>query len=98
MPPFCLSSLVILALLVLYKSEFLDNYFVMNQMWQSDYLERSPVIQMYSMCQVASVCRGLARNENLESLQVDWKRETISHCNSVPLLDINSLESFVEFI
>ena len=40
------------------------------------------------MCQVASVCRGSAWNENLESLLVDWKLETISHYNSIPHLEI----------
>ena len=41
--------------------------------------KRFPVIQMYSMCQEACVCRGSAWNEHLESLQADWKRMTISH-------------------
>ena len=36
------------------------------------------------MCQEANVCRGSAWNENLESLQVEWKRKTISHCNLIP--------------
>ena len=43
---------------------------------------------MYSMCQEARVCRGSAWNENLESLQADWKRKTISHCNLIPLLEL----------
>ena len=41
------------------------------------------LIRMYSMCQVANVCRGSAWNENLESLQVDWKRKTIFHYNLI---------------
>ena len=67
---------LILSLLVLRKSEFLDDDLGMNQKKKIDYQSRFPVIQMYSMCQVASVCRGSAWNENLESLQVDWKRKT----------------------
>ena len=42
---------------------------------------------MYSMCRVACVRRGSPWNENLEALQVDWKRETIFHNNLIPLLE-----------
>ena len=38
--------------------------------------------------QVATFCRGSAQNENSESLLVDWERKTISHCDSIPLLEI----------
>ena len=50
--------------------------------------KRFPVVPMYSMCQEAGVCRGSAWNENLESLQADWKSEIISHCDLIPLLEI----------
>ena len=40
------------------------------------------------MCPEAGVCRGSALNENLESLQADWERKTISHCDFIPLLEI----------
>ena len=52
---------------------------------------------MYSMCQEAGVCRRSAWNENLESLQVDWERKTVSHCDLIPLLE-SLPESFIEFI
>ena len=39
------------------------------------------------MCQEASICRGSAWNEILESLQADWKRKTISHCNLIAHLE-----------
>ena len=51
---------------------------------------------MYSTCQEESVCRGSAWKENMESLQADWKRKTISNCNLIPLLD-NTPESLMEF-
>ena len=47
-----------------------------------DYQKRFPVIQMNSTYLEADVCRGSAWIENLESLQVDWKRKTISHYDS----------------
>ena len=51
--------------------------------------KRFPVIQIDSMCQVASVCGNEAYRVDLESLQVDWKRvKTCFHCNSTPLLEI----------
>ena len=70
------------------KGEFLDDDLGVNQTWKIDYQERFPVIPMYSMCQEANVCRGSAQAENLEYLLVDWERETVSHCNLVPLLEI----------
>ena len=83
-------SLVELALVlfVVRQSEFLEDDLGVNQMQKIDYQKRFPVIQTYSMCQEAGVCRGSAWNENLESLQVHWKRKTISHCNLIPLLKI----------
>ena len=48
-----------------------------------DYQERFLAVQTYSTSQLASVLRGSAYNENLESLQADWKRKTISHCDSI---------------
>ena len=51
--------------------EFLDALFVMTQVSNVDLQKRFPVIQIDSMCQVASVCRSLAQREDLESLQVD---------------------------
>ena len=59
-----------------------------NQTWKNEYQKRFTVIPMYSMCQEAGDCRGSAWNKNLESLQVDWKRKTISHCDLIPLLEI----------
>ena len=73
---------------VVRKGEFLDDDLGVNQTSKIDYQKRFPVIPMYSMCQEASVCRGSAWNENSESLQVDWRRETISHCNLIPLLEM----------
>ena len=54
--------------------EFLDGLFVMTQVSDVDLQKRFPVIQIDSMCQVASVCRSLAWRVDLESLQVYWKR------------------------
>ena len=64
--------------------------FFEDDLWvnQTCYRTLFPVIQIDSMCQVAGVCRGSARNENSESLQFDWQRRTVSHCNSIPLLEI----------
>ena len=39
-----------------------------------DYQKRFPVVQINSMYQVASVCRGSGWNENLASFLVDWER------------------------
>ena len=68
--------------------EFFEVDLGMNQMWKIDHQKRFPVVQMHSMCQVASVCRGSAKNENLKSLLVEWEREKASHCDSIPLLEI----------
>ena len=45
--------------------------------------KRFPVIQIDSMYQMSSVCRGWPKNENSESSQVDWKRETTFHYNLI---------------
>ena len=85
---FCLSSLakesptlwlveLILVLFVVRKGEYLEGDLRVNQKWKIDYQKTFLVILMYSMCQEASVCRGSAWSENLESLQADWKRKTI---------------------
>ena len=50
---------------------------------QIDLQKRSPVLQIDSMYQTATFCPGWATNENLESSQVDWKRETIFHKNFI---------------
>ena len=71
----------ILSLLVSYNGEFLDDDFGTNQMWNIGYQKSCPVVQTHSMCQAASVRRGLAQNENLESLLVDC-------CDSIPLLEV----------
>ena len=49
------------------------------------------------MCQAAIFCRGWAKHENSESSQVDWKVETIFHCNLIQYLG-KSPELFIEFI
>ena len=49
--------------------------------------KRSPVLQIDSMYQAATFCRGWVANENSESSQVDWERETIFHCNLIPHLE-----------
>ena len=73
---------------VVCKGEFFDDDLEVSQTWKIDYQKRFPVIPMYSMCQEAGVCRGSAWHENLESLQADWNRKTISHCNLIPRLEI----------
>ena len=70
---------------VVRKGEFLDDDLGVKKI---DFQKRFPVIPTYSVCQETSVCRGSAWNENLESLLVDWKRKTVSHCNLIPLLEI----------
>ena len=79
---------LILVLFVLRKSEFLEDDLGVNQTLKIDYQKRFLVIQLSSMCQEASVCGGQAWNENLGSMQVDWRRKTISQCNLIPLLEI----------
>ena len=79
---------LILVLIVVRKGEFLEDDLGVNSMLKIDYQKRCPVIPLYSMCQEAGVSRGPAWNENLESLQLDWKCKTISHCNLIPLLEI----------
>ena len=71
---------VILVLFVVRNGEFVEDDLGVNQTQKIDYQKSFPVIPMYSMCQAAGVCHNSAWNENLESLQVDWKHETISHC------------------
>ena len=58
-----------------------------NQTWKIVFQKRFLVIQTDSMCQAAIFCRGWAWNENSESLQVDWKRESTFHCNLIPHLE-----------
>ena len=71
---------LILVLFVVRKGEeFLDDDLGVNQTLKINYQKRFPEIPMYSMCQEGGVCRGSAWNENLESLQADWKCETIFH-------------------
>ena len=84
---------LILVLFVVRKGDFLDDDLGVNQTWKNDYQKRFTVIPMYSMCQEAGACRGSAWNKNLESLQVDWKRKTISHCDLIPLLEIHPSHS-----
>ena len=67
--------------------QFFEDDFGTNQLWKIDYQKRFPVIQMNYMYSEADVCRGSAGNENLELSQVDWKRETIFHCNLIPHLE-----------
>ena len=65
------------------NDEFLDRVFVMTQVSNVDLpKKRFPVVQVDSMCQVASICRSLAKRVDLESLLVDWKRVKIVHKNS----------------
>ena len=59
----------------------------MNRILSVD-CQNVPVVQTDSKCQVASVCRGLALNVDLESLLVDWEREKFVHHISIPLLEI----------
>ena len=68
--------------------EFLDRMFVMTQVSNVDLQKRFPVIQIDSMCQVASICRSLAWSVDLESLLFDWKRVKMFHYNSTPLLEL----------
>ena len=48
------------------SEEFLDKASVMNRACDVGCQKRFPVSQTNSMYQVASVCRGLAQNEDLE--------------------------------
>ena len=66
--------------------EFLDGLFVMTQVSDVDLQKRFPVIQIDSMCQVASVCRSLAWRVDLESLHC--KRLNMFHHNSTLLREI----------
>ena len=79
---------LMLSLFAFHLGEFLEKDFRENQVWKIDYLKRFPVTRVHSMYQMASICCGSAWNENLESLLVDWERETISQCNSIPLPEI----------
>ena len=49
-----------------------------------DFQKRSPVLRIDSMYQAAIFCRGWAKHEYSESLQVDWKRGTTLHKNLIP--------------
>ena len=80
---------LVLFLFVVRKTEFLEDDLGVNQTQKIDFQKRFPEIPMYSMCQESSVCRGSARNENLESLQADWKRKTILLVDELVLLEIN---------
>ena len=67
--------------------------------------KRFLVVQTYSMCQVASVCRGSAWIEDLERLPVDWGREKVFHLKSITLLEIllnhswnSSVHAFPAFV
>ena len=75
--------------LVPQSDEFFDNDFGTNNCRKLIIENVFPVVQTYCICQVASVCRGSAWNKRLESLLVDWEREKIDHCNSIPHLDIH---------
>ena len=48
----------------------------------------SPVELVLSRIKWQLFVAGSAQNENSESLLVDWERKTISHCDSIPLLEI----------
>ena len=61
---------------VQHHDESLEKDFPENQMWKIDYQKRFPVTQVHSM------------RKNLESLLVDWERETIFHYDLIPLLEI----------
>ena len=67
--------------LVSQVDEFRERVFVMTQVSNVELQKSFPVIQIDSMCQVASVCRSWAQHVDLESLLVDWERVNIFHYN-----------------
>ena len=100
-PLFCLSSPaeevpvlllveLILSLLVMYNSEFLDNDFGTNQRLNIDYQKRSfscnpDVFHVSSAKRLSRL--GMERELGITAGWLERKR--ISHCDSIPLLEIH---------
>ena len=78
--------------LVSWSDEFLENDFGMNRMWKL-------ITKTFSCCpDVFHVSSGnLLSRPSIERELGDWKRKTISHCDSIPLLGIH-LTPFIEFL